>query len=139
MPVYKKRAGDTVAVSHTWNNKLDLIVENYISQSSLEKRKELQIIADSMHYDLKKEKYVTEKIELFHQSPTTIILGIVTRFQLPSLDTMFTVASFSGFILLRNHAYGISVILNEGDYSFEEKKRIIKDFIAKLEELNPSQ
>ena len=102
--IFKKQAIDSVAVSHTWNSKLNLIVENYISHSSLEKQMKLRILVDSMYHDLNKEKYVKEKVELFHKSPTTIILGIVSRFEFPTLDTTFTIASFSGFILLKNHA-----------------------------------
>jgi hypothetical protein len=92
-----------------------------------------------MFNDLSKEKYIKDTVELFHQSLGSIILGVVTRFQLPSFNTMFTIASFSGFILLRNYVYGMSVILSEGDFTFERKAKIIKNFIANLESLNPSQ
>ncbi len=136
--IFKKKLNDSVSIPHDYNSTLSQIIEKYISQFSLEKQKELRMIVDTALNDLNKEKHVKATVELFHESPNSIILGIVTKFQLPSLAVSYTSASFSGCILLRNHAYGFTVFFSEDDSSFEQKTKITKTFISNLENLNPS-
>ena len=89
---------------------------------------------------LKERGSITQKIEKFHQSPQSFIFGIVINFQMPALNEDFSIYSFSGSILLKNHAYGFSIILDgDTDIPLKEKTSICKQFISNFEQINPSK
>lgn len=137
--IFKKRLDEKVSIPFSRNNSINGIFEKYISQFPIEKQKHLREIVDTMFNTENKETRLTQNLELFYQSATSIIPGFVTRVNVPSFDISFTIASFSGCILLRNHPYGLSIILSEDDSSFDQKTKIVKTFIKALEKLNPSK
>jgi len=133
----RKKLNTNVNVPLQRNNIVDLIIQKYISQFAFEKQEYLIAKADSIFENFKTNQSIKSTVELFYESSNSIIIGaMISAF--PSLQKKIKIGSYSGFILLKNHLYGINVILGENTSTIEEVCIKAKRYISDLVKLNPN-
>ena len=138
--LYEKQVNSKVELDFPRNATIDLILKKYISNLPIDQQNYLNTRVDSFFTALKEKGSISQKIEKFHQSPQSFIFGMVINFQVPTLNEDFSISSFTGSILLKNHAYGFSIILDgDTDIPLKEKNSICKKFISSLEKINSSR
>lgn len=133
---YKKKLTDKVNINFNWNGPLNLTLEKFISNYPNEMQANIRSIVDSEFTELNQKKSPDIYPTIFYESKNSLIMGIDLSAKLSSLNKTLSISSYTGFILLNNHAYGIQILLGTNEYSYEAKKAIIYEFIKNLESNN---
>ncbi|MBC7749380.1 MAG: hypothetical protein H7Z76_12535 [Methylotenera sp.] len=138
--LYKKKANTEVDLTFKRTKTIDLILQQYISQFPIDKQNYLTEVVDSLFFDLKNKGAIKQNVEIFHESSSCFLFGIVTKIDIPSFGETISISSFSGSILLNNHPYGLSIILDgNAGMLIEKKYSLCKNFISRFENINHSK
>jgi len=138
--LYKKKANNKVDINLERTEIIDQILQKYISKFSIEDQKYLTTKVDSLFFDFKKRGVIKQNVQTFFESPSTFLFGIVIEVKVSFLNETVSISSFSGSILLKNHPYGINIILDGSiNMPIEEKNAQIKNFIQSIEKITQNK
>lgn len=138
--LYKKKANTEVDLTFKRTKTIDQILKQYISQFPIDKQNYLTEVVDSLFFDLKSKGAIKQNVEIFYESSTCFLFGTITKIDISSFGETIYISSFSGSILVNNHPYGLSIIL-DGNVGLliEKKYSLCKNFISGIENINHSK
>ena len=131
--VYRKQLSQKRNITYSFDGTLNLTLEKLIQSKREEEKEKLRTLIQSEFAELNSLNSSAILPTIFYESKKSLIIGISFSVSLKTLETTLDISSYSGFILLNNHIYGIIILLGNNENSYDQKKVIIQHYIEDLE------